>query len=347
MKKYPLISIVIPTYNSQATLKKVLEAIRQQTYPQNKIEILVIDGGSIDKTVDIAKRYTKKILLNPDTLQVYAKHIGYVKAKGKYIVHLDSDEVLVNRNSIKKKYEFFLKNEKVGAVVVSGLKTPSGLSKVNDIINEYGDPFSHFLYHNSTTDKFFIDALAKYGKIILKEKDGIILDFSETKLLPLLELSAIGIMIDRDFIRKNLPSLWKNTYEVSHVFYRLVKKKKYLACVYNDPVLHYSAPDLQKYLRKIKSRVLNNIFSTQMGMSAFSGREVFYPSWFKLKKYLFVAYTLSIILPLLDGIYLALTRKSIIFLIHPLLCIYVLALVVYFYFLKIARINIQMRAWGS
>src|SRR3989344_5105456 len=281
MKKYPLISIVIPTYNSQATLKKVLEAIRQQTYPQNKIEILVIDGGSIDKTVDIAKRYTKKILLNPDTLQVYAKHIGYVKAKGKYIVHLDSDEVLVNRNSIKKKYEFFLKNEKVGAVVVSGLKTPSGLSKVNDIINEYGDPFSHFLYHNSTTDKFFIPALAAYGTTVFKDKRGIILSFSNSKLLPLLELSAIGIMIDRDFLKENLPSLWRNPHEVSHAFYKLVKKGKYLACIYNYPVLHYSAPGLQKYLRKIKSRVLNNMFNTEMGLSAFSGRDIYYPSWFK------------------------------------------------------------------
>src|SRR3989344_1808133 len=140
MNTCPLISVVIPTYNSKATLGKVLYAIKRQSYPQDKIEILVVDGGSIDKTLDIAKSYNTKVLLNSKILQVYAKHIGYIKAKGKYIVHLDSDEVLVNKNSLKLKYEFFLRNNKVGAAVVSGLRTPKGASKFNDVINEYGDP---------------------------------------------------------------------------------------------------------------------------------------------------------------------------------------------------------------
>ena len=42
---YPLVSIVVATLNSQKTLSDALKSIKMQSYPQDKIEILVIDGG--------------------------------------------------------------------------------------------------------------------------------------------------------------------------------------------------------------------------------------------------------------------------------------------------------------
>src|SRR3989344_3692276 len=107
---YPLFSVIIPTYNSQDTLPLVLGAIKKQTYPQKKIEILVIDGDSTDRTVKIARKYRCRIINNPKIYQVYAKHLGYLRSKGRYIVHLDSDEVLENENSFKLKYRIFKKN---------------------------------------------------------------------------------------------------------------------------------------------------------------------------------------------------------------------------------------------
>src|SRR4030067_1558911 len=126
---FPLFSIIIPTYNSQATLELTLQSVKKQTYTQNKIEILVIDGGSTDATYKIAKKYKCRIIKNSKVLQVYAKHIGYLRSKGKYIMHLDSDEVLENNNSLKLKYQTFKKNKNVRAVLASGYKTPPGYSQ--------------------------------------------------------------------------------------------------------------------------------------------------------------------------------------------------------------------------
>ena len=53
----PLVSIIIPTYNSEKTLPLCLESIKRQTY--KNIEVIVLDNFSIDRTVDIAKRYVK------------------------------------------------------------------------------------------------------------------------------------------------------------------------------------------------------------------------------------------------------------------------------------------------
>ncbi|HEY4953157.1 MAG TPA: glycosyltransferase, partial [Verrucomicrobiae bacterium] len=52
----PLVSIVVPTRNSEAMIGNCLESVRQQIYP--KIELIVVDGFSSDKTVPIARQYT-------------------------------------------------------------------------------------------------------------------------------------------------------------------------------------------------------------------------------------------------------------------------------------------------
>ena len=60
----PLLSVIIPTYNSEETLEKTLTSLRMQTIPQEQMEILIIDGGSTDSTLEIAKKYNTIILDN-------------------------------------------------------------------------------------------------------------------------------------------------------------------------------------------------------------------------------------------------------------------------------------------
>ncbi len=54
----PLVSVIIPTYNSSRTLEKCLESIKNQTY--KNVEIIVVDNNSTDNTKEIAKKYTGK-----------------------------------------------------------------------------------------------------------------------------------------------------------------------------------------------------------------------------------------------------------------------------------------------
>lgn len=90
MKTKALVSVNIRTYNSAKTLAETLESVKKQTYPQ--IEIVISDGNSKDKSVDIAKSYGAKI--------AYANKLGdaryqnFKNSHGKYILSLDSDQML-------------------------------------------------------------------------------------------------------------------------------------------------------------------------------------------------------------------------------------------------------------
>lgn len=98
----PLISFIIPTYNAEEYFDLCLQSIRNQNYPQDKIEILVIDGGSTDKTLDIAQKYSAQILVNEKKIAEYGKSIGIKASKGDYFVLFDSDNELVENNWLEK-----------------------------------------------------------------------------------------------------------------------------------------------------------------------------------------------------------------------------------------------------
>jgi len=89
--KGPLVSVNIPTFNSEKTLARTLEAVKNQTY--DKIEIILIDSYSKDKTLEIAKRYGCKIVMCKGGL-LEARIRGAEKSKGEYVLFLDSDQIL-------------------------------------------------------------------------------------------------------------------------------------------------------------------------------------------------------------------------------------------------------------
>ena len=90
-------SIVIPAYNSEKHLNKCLKSVLEQRF--ESFEIIIIDDGSVDNTYEIAKRYEKK----DARVRAYkkinggvasARNMGIINAEGKYIVFLDSDDIL-------------------------------------------------------------------------------------------------------------------------------------------------------------------------------------------------------------------------------------------------------------
>lgn len=345
--KYPLISIIIAAFNSGKKLPLTLKSIKKQTYPQNKIEILLVDGGSTDTTKKIAKESGCRIIANPKREPLFAKYLGFLKAKGDYIIYLDSDEVMENPQSLQLKYRIFKKYNRVASVIPSGYKVPNGYSSINNYINELGDPFSFFIYRLSKDARFFAKSLLKRYKRVREEKDCTVFDFKGVRHLPFLELGTMGTMADLKYIRSNFPGINKNLFIAPFLFYIINSKSVHIAITKNDNILHYSSDTFDKYLKKIRSRILNNVFGTPMGSGGFSGRDKFQPLWFRFKRYLFLPYSLSVIFPLIDSTALALTRKKAIYLIHPFLCIYTSFLIIYYYSLKMLQIKQNIKSYGS
>lgn len=93
---FPLVSVIIPTYNSSETISECINSVLIQTY--TNIEIVVIDDGSVDTTVDILSDFlvnneNRIILLSQkNSGPSVARNNGILHAKGDYIAFLDSDD---------------------------------------------------------------------------------------------------------------------------------------------------------------------------------------------------------------------------------------------------------------
>lgn len=97
----PLVSVIVPTRNSVATVERCLKSIMEQDY--ENVEIIVVDNYSNDRTRQIAKRYGAKIYLKGPERSAQV-NFGAVKASGKYVYRVDSDFVL-QRNVIREAVE--------------------------------------------------------------------------------------------------------------------------------------------------------------------------------------------------------------------------------------------------
>lgn len=113
MRAFPLVSVNIRTFNSEKTLPATLQSVKEQSYPN--IEVILSDGGSQDRSVEVAKEYGAKVGF-ADKLGD-ARIQNYQNSQGKYILSLDSDQVL-DKNLIAKCVNL-CKQRKLDALTIS------------------------------------------------------------------------------------------------------------------------------------------------------------------------------------------------------------------------------------
>lgn len=88
MNNSPLVSVIVPTYNSSKFLGACLESVKQQTY--KNIELIVVDNNSTDNTKEIARKYTDKVF-NRGPERSAQRNYGVEQGQGEYVAIIDSD----------------------------------------------------------------------------------------------------------------------------------------------------------------------------------------------------------------------------------------------------------------
>lgn len=98
MSKYT-VTVIVPVYNVENYIEKALKSIMNQTFPFQKMEIIIIDDGSVDNSKNIAEEFASKhsnvkLFLSAHEGVSTARNIGIKHSTGKYIMFLDGDDLL-------------------------------------------------------------------------------------------------------------------------------------------------------------------------------------------------------------------------------------------------------------
>lgn len=88
-----LVSVVIPTYNSERTIGGCLKSVNEQTHPN--VEVIIADSHSDDRTREIAEESNVRVVLTREKL-LGARYEGLKRSKGEYVLMLDADQILDN-----------------------------------------------------------------------------------------------------------------------------------------------------------------------------------------------------------------------------------------------------------
>ena len=108
-KEYPLVSVIIPSYNRGWILKDAIDSVLSQDY--RHFELLVIDDGSTDNTQDILKYYKKdiRVICQSNKGVSAARNIGITSSTGSLIAFLDSDDFWLP-GKLSRQVDFFVSN---------------------------------------------------------------------------------------------------------------------------------------------------------------------------------------------------------------------------------------------
>lgn len=335
----PFFSIIIATYNSDRTLEYTLRSIDEQEIDKNDLEIIIVDGGSTDDTLVIAKKYNVKVLNNPKRLPEYAKAIGVRHANGYYVIRMDSDEEFSFETQLQEKKNFLIKHPEVKMLLAnryaSGRKEICGISA--EYMNIFGDPFSYFIYKEKY-DKF--DTYKK--NIITQEDNWAVMRFEKNDIFPLAD-SATSIL-SLDYMRENYPHEYDSIEFTCGAYDRIIADTGLCGCIKGDNIRHNCSSSFKTYLSKLKFRVINNLFHKEE--SGFSAREGMSKTLSR-RKLLFGLYAVIFPLPILDSIMLSIKYKNVTFLLHFIYLYYVCIQIFVFGVLKLMGKEVVNASYGK
>ena len=96
LENLPRVSVIMPTLNAEAILENCLASIARQTYPREKVEIILADAHSKDRTREIAGKFGATVLDDDGKNMEEGKRLALRHATGEYIIFVDADNEITH-----------------------------------------------------------------------------------------------------------------------------------------------------------------------------------------------------------------------------------------------------------
>jgi glycosyltransferase involved in cell wall biosynthesis len=297
----PRISFLVPTLNAAELLPRSLVSIRRQAYPQDRVEILVADGGSNDQTRAVASGpFDARVIENPNRLAEFGVKEAMLETTGDLVVVFAADNELVGDHWLERVAARFERDDQLAAAygrLVSGNDDPS-LNKYVELIQS--DPLNWFLNRN----------LDRYLASGSEGSDGGIV-FEVDPRLPLI-WGANGLVLRAKWARPH----WDHDGYVADVdaFHAMVSAGHSRVVYY--PVAfcyHHQVATLsdmrRKWLRNTRQHLFAQATERDLGWLAVPG--------FRTRALLWLVYSLIPVFSLGDAVRRAIAARSRYWLYHP------------------------------
>ena len=163
------VSLIIATYNEEASLDFVLNEIKEYDFH----EVIIVDGHSTDKTIEIAKKYNTKILLQTEKGWGAAVIQGFNNASGKYLTYMDGDGSYRPSSILHMKSKINAYDAIFGSRYKGGAKSPDD-TYIRSIGNKLFTYITRLIFKINISDALFFFPFIKkkdYEKIQPKSKD--------------------------------------------------------------------------------------------------------------------------------------------------------------------------------
>lgn len=317
-KLLPRISIVTPTFNSTRTISDMLQSVRSQSYPQDKIEIIICDGGSKDGTVLIAKRYGARVhKIDPKKQNAeYNKAVGISYATGDIIAMVDHDNILPHNQWLRNMVQPFL--DRADIIGVETLRYTHELS--GSLLDRYfalfgsGDPIVWYL---GKTDRlsYMYDRYCLAGTVI-KTKPYYVVRFTEDTMPT---IGANGFFVRRKALM-NYAYVRPGDYFDMDVNIDLITSGYDTYAFVNDGILHKTGYGSIWYYFKRRMLFMRQYHVNKAPVSVgrrfhmVSGRNIFRLVWA-------IIASISIIVPLFESIRGWLKVRDRAWFLHPLMAL--------------------------
>ena len=300
---FPIVSFIIPTLNSGRILKQCLRSIKNQKF--TNYEILIIDGGSVDNTLNIANNYHCLIINNPLITGEAAKALGLKKARGKFIALIDSDNILPNKNWLSEMLSVFTDPEIIGSEpLFFTYRSQAGFTERYSALLGANDPFAFIngnydrfsqLSQKWTNLKLTVDDFPKYLKIMIDDNRNI----------P--TIGANGTIFRKKFLQK----FFKGDYLFDIDLLAMAPKPLYFAKVKTSIIHTFCESSLSKFVRKQNRRLTDYYTFKKFRQYQWSSSSHIFT---------FSLYSLLIIPALFDSFRGFVKKPDFVWFFHPIAC---------------------------
>jgi glycosyltransferase involved in cell wall biosynthesis len=305
-KQNILLSIITPTLNNQKHIKNFLDSIKKQNFPKAKLEIIISDGGSTDKTIEIAKKMGARIVKNPYVYADPGVNLGIKAAKGEILMVLACDNIYEDKDALEKIVKVF-DNKNITAVfpIHSSSDNDSVFTKY---INTFTDPFNHFVYGYAANGRTF----KKIYKTIESNEIYETYDYSSNSNKPLIAV-AQGFTVRSGFTKSR-----KSEFDDILPVMELVNKKSKIAFAYSVKLYHHTVRDLKHFTNKQMWATINALQRKKYGIAH---RKNYLSKSQQKRIKIWPLYCLSILPPFIYALYHIIKDRELMWIFHPFLCI--------------------------